>query len=115
MLRAGGFAPVDLALFGVAVLLPLDIWLRPTADQWSLAPDGLLIVMVLVIASLITLLLRRQSEHALVEWALSLGLALYVGGLMQFYFPLRRIPTEIPGFWVLALLILSWVCDSSAY
>ena len=34
---------------------------------------------------------------------------------MQFYFPLRRLPTDIPGFWVMALLGLSWVCDSSAY
>jgi phosphatidate cytidylyltransferase len=29
---------------------------------------------------------------------------------------LRRLPTEFPpGFWVIALLVLSWVCDSSAY
>jgi len=25
------------------------------------------------------------------------------------------LPTSFPGFWVMALLVLSWVCDSSAY
>jgi phosphatidate cytidylyltransferase len=115
MLRAGGYAPLDIPLFGVAVLLPLDAWLRPTADPWSVAPDGVLIVIVAVIVSLIGLVLRQSSQRAMVDWALSLALALYVGGLMQFYFPLRRLPTDFPGFWVVALLVLSWVCDSSAF
>ncbi len=48
-------------------------------------------------------------------WALSMSLGLYIGGLMQAYLPLRAIPTQFPGFWVIALLVLSWVCDSSAY
>ena len=60
-------------------------------------------------------MVRPTSERALVDWALSLGLALYLGGLMQFYMPLRRLPPSCPGFWVMALLVLSWVCDSSAY
>jgi phosphatidate cytidylyltransferase len=115
MLRSGGFASVDLALFSTAVLLPLDAWLRPPTDVWSVAPDGLVVVVVVVIVSLAWLLVRPSSERALVDWAVSLGLALYLGGLMQFYFPLRRLPTEIPGFWVMALLVLSWVCDSSAF
>lgn len=116
MLRTGGYVPMDAALVGLAVLLPLDAWLRPQADLWSLAPDGLLLLVVVVIASLVALVVRRTSDRALVDWALSLSLALYLGGLMQFYFPLRRLPTEtLPGFWVAALLVLSWVCDSSAY
>ena len=115
MLRTGGFASVDLALFGTAVLLPLDAWLRPQTDVWSVAPDGLVVVVVVVMVSLAWLVVRPSSERSLVDWALSLGLALYLGGLMQFYFPLRRLPTEVPGFWVMALLVLSWVCDSSAF
>jgi len=113
MLRTGGYAPVDLALFGVAVALPLDAWLRP--DARSLSTDGLPLLIVLVILSLVTLLIRPTSERALVDWALSLGLALYLGGLMQFYLPLRTLPTTFPGVWVMALLVLSWVCDSSAF
>ncbi len=116
MLRSGGYVPMDVPLVGLAVLLPLDSWLRPLPDIWTLAPDGLLLVVVMVIASLVALVVRPTSDRALVDWALSLGLALYVGGLMQFYLPLRRLPTEfLPGFWVIALLVLSWVCDSSAY
>jgi len=115
MLRKGGFAPIHLVLFGVAVGLPLDAWLRPAADASSPAPDGLTIVMLAAMAGLVTVLVHPRSERALIDWALSLGLALYLGGLMQFYMPLRAFGGGWPGYWVMALLILSWVCDSSAY
>ncbi|MCA1646131.1 MAG: phosphatidate cytidylyltransferase [Chloroflexi bacterium] len=114
LLRSGGYAPLDVALFGTAVFLPLDAWLRP--DAGSLGRDGLLLLGLVILVSLATLLLQPTSNRSLVGWALSMGLALYLGGLMQFYFPLRRLPTEVfPGFWVSALLVLSWVCDSSAF
>jgi phosphatidate cytidylyltransferase len=115
MLRAGGYRPLTGVLMGLSMLLPLDAWLRPAIDATSVAPDGLLIVEIAVILSLVALLVRRTIEHALVDWALSLGLALYLGGLMQFYMPLRGMSSPWPGFWVMALLVLSWVCDSSAY
>jgi phosphatidate cytidylyltransferase len=113
MLRTGGYLPHDLALFATAVGLPLDAWLRP--DSWALASDGVLLLVVIVLLSLMSLLRRPSVDRALVGWALSLGLALYIGGLMQFYMPLRDLPTTFPGFWVMALLGLSWVCDSSAF
>jgi phosphatidate cytidylyltransferase len=115
LLRTGGYAPVDLALFGTAVLLPMDAWLNP--DPRSLGSDGLLLLGFVVVVSLATLLLQPASDKSLVGWALSMGLGLYLGGLMQFYFPLRSLPTDVPfpGFWVMALLGLSWVCDSSAF
>jgi phosphatidate cytidylyltransferase len=108
MLRKGGFSPVDLTLFGVAVLLPLNAWLR-------LPVDGLSLLVGVAIASLALLLVHRTSERALIDWALSLGLALYVGGMMQFYMPLRAFSSSFPGAWVWSLLVLSWVCDSSAF
>ena len=83
--------------------------------MWTVAPDGLVLLIVVVMGSLAGLVLKPTSDRALVDWAVSLGLALYLGGLMQFYMPLRALPTESPGFWVMALLVLSWVCDSSAY
>jgi phosphatidate cytidylyltransferase len=113
MLRAGGYAPLDLALFGVSVALPLDAWLFP--DVWSLGTHANLLLIMFSIASLASLLLRPNSERGLVDWSLSLGLAVYLGGFMQFYLPLRAFSTSFPGFWVMALLVLSWVCDSSAY
>jgi phosphatidate cytidylyltransferase len=112
MLRAGGYAPLDWALIGLAALLPLDAWV---AQYWSAVPDGLVVITIVVVAGLVTLLVRPTSDRALVDWALSVGLALYLGCLMQFYMPLRALPTSLPGFWVMALLILSWVCDSCAY
>ncbi len=115
LLRSGGYAPLDIALFGTSVLLPLDAWLRP--DAGSLGSDGLLLLGLVIVVSLATLLFQPTSDRSMVGWALSIGLALYLGGLMQFYFPLRRLPTDLPfpGFWVMALLGLSWVCDSSAF
>jgi phosphatidate cytidylyltransferase len=115
MLRAGGYRPLTGLLIGLAMLLPLDAWLRPWPDAWSAAPDGFLIVEIGVVLGLIALLVRRSTEGALIDWALSLGLALYLGGLMQFYMPLRRVAADVPGFWVIALLVISWFCDSAAY
>lgn len=110
MLRAGGYVPVDWALVGLAALLPLDRWLF--ADTL----DPLALVTAVTVAALAAQLIRPTSERGLLDWALSVGLALYLGSLMQFYLPLRALPTSLPpGFWVMALLILSWVCDSCAY
>jgi phosphatidate cytidylyltransferase len=113
MLQVGGFLPHDLALFGIAVLLPLDAWLRPGDDR--LAGDGLLLVVLIVLVSLVQMVVWPRSDRDLVGWAMSLGLALYVGGLMQFYMPLRDMPATFPGFWVIGLLLLSWACDTSAF
>jgi phosphatidate cytidylyltransferase len=114
MLRSGGYVAHDLALFSTAVLLPLDAWLRP--DGGWLGSEALALLTIIVVISLVTLLFTSHIEGALVNWALSLALALYIGALMQFYMPLRHFPSaEFPGFWVIALLVLSWVCDSSAF
>ena len=112
MLRHGGYTPVDALLIGLATLLPLDAWLRPGPDSGT---DATLIVMVALLLSLAWMLVRPTSERALVDWALSLALALYLGGLMQFYLPLRGLPSGTPGAWVIGLLLLSWACDSTAY
>jgi phosphatidate cytidylyltransferase len=122
LLRAGGYAPMDVALFATAVLLPLDAWWHPDspvlgANGLSLGADSMLLIGLIVLVSLSALLFQPTSDRSLVGWALSIGFALYIGGLMQFYFPLRRLPTDVPfpGFWVMSLLGLSWVCDSSAF
>jgi phosphatidate cytidylyltransferase len=112
MLRRGGYSPIDWLLIGLASLLPFDAWL---AQFWPQAPDPIVVLIALSILGLATLLVHPTSDRALVDWALSLGLAVYVGGLMQFYLPLRAFSTTVPGAWVIALLVLSWVCDSSAY
>jgi len=109
MLRSAGYAPLDWLLIGLAVGLPLVNWLHE---------DTTLLVIIGVLASLAWLLIRPTSARPLVDWALSLALALYLGGFMLFYLPLRQLPSVFlanHGFWVMALLMLSWVCDSSAF
>ena len=113
MLRQGGYAPVDGVLLGLAIGLPLDAAVRGAGVGPIVAPDGMLLVTLAVVCGLIELVLRGDAERGMVDWALSIALALYVGGLMQFYMPLRRLPDG--GVWVVSLLVLSWVCDSCAY
>ena len=111
MLRQGGYAPLDGLLVGLAAALPLVTWLAPV---WPFVPDAVVILTIALILSLGWLVVH-PSERALVNWAVSLALALYLGGFMLFYMPLRAQPSNFPGFWVMALLVLSWVCDSSAF
>jgi phosphatidate cytidylyltransferase len=107
MLRSAGFVPLDWLLVGLSAALPLVSWLDA---------DTTLLVTMAVLASLAWLLIRPTSERALLDWALSLSLALYLGGFMLYYLPLRtQFPAPWPGFWVMWLMVLSWFCDSSAF
>jgi phosphatidate cytidylyltransferase len=124
MLRQGGYSPIDWLLIGLAAALPLAAWFsgfwstdaaRAGAFPPALAAlDPVLVLTVAVIVSLASLVVR-PTERALVDWSVSLSMALYLGGFMLFYLPLRAQPSIFPGFWVAALLVLSWVSDSSAF
>ena len=121
MLRKGGYVPLDGLLVALAAALPLSAWL---SGFWSSGaaflpggipgPDPVLVLTAALILSLAWLVFH-STERALVNWSVSLSLALYLGGFMLFYVPLRAQPSIFPGFWVMALLVLSWVCDSSAF
>jgi phosphatidate cytidylyltransferase len=115
MLKAAGHRPLDPVILGFSVLLPLDAWFLAPARRGEplFAADGTLLVGVLVLGSLMFALLRRRAEGAMVDWSLSIAGALYVGGLMQFYAPLRDRPDG--AFWVLTVLGLSFLCDSAAF
>jgi phosphatidate cytidylyltransferase len=106
MLRSGGYMPLDWLLVGLSAALPLATWV---------GADTTLVLTIALVASLASLLVHASSDRALVDWALSLALALYLGGFMLFYIPLRAFPSLWPGFWVMALMVLSWVCDSTAF
>jgi phosphatidate cytidylyltransferase len=124
MLRHAGCSPRDWLLVSLAALLPLSAWLSGFWAETSAAAGALSgtlpalePIVVLTIAVILSLawLVLRPTEHALVDWSVSLAMALYLGGFMLFYLPLRAQPALFPGFWVIALLVLSWVCDSSAF
>ncbi len=115
MLRSGGHEPLGALLIGLSGLLPLDAWLFTPDGSRSptVAPHGAIIVASAVVLSLLALMRRRRLDGALVDWSMSLALALYLGGLLAFYAPLRRL--EDGAFWVVTLLVLTWTCDTTAY
>jgi phosphatidate cytidylyltransferase len=115
MLRASGHVPLDPVLLGLSMFLPFHAWfLVPRHNGQPLfGTDGMVIVGIAVIVSLLLPMLRRHLENVILDWALSLSFALYLGGLMQFYAPLRDRPDG--AFWVISAVGLSWVCDSTAY
>lgn len=67
----------------------------------------------ILFAALAWIALRRQQGHGLLDWALTLAPALYVGGLLGYYPLLRSLPDG--GFWVQAVLGCTWAADIAAY
>ncbi len=106
MLQAGGYHPV----------LPLGVALSVGIVMDAVFPGQRVLLIVLAlgtIATLAWLMLRPDWSGALVDWALTIAPALYVGGLLQFFIPLREMADGT--FWVLTVLACSWSCDSAAY
>jgi phosphatidate cytidylyltransferase len=123
LFRVGGYEPrtavgliIGLALCGAAVLqgyLPFDI--------------GLAVVGATLVGSLIAEVARRDHGQGLVNWALTLVGAYYVGGLLLFFILLRRIETPLSGgwlgflniapgaAWIYTVLAITWLQDTAAY
>jgi phosphatidate cytidylyltransferase len=55
----------------------------------------------------------RRGGEGLLDWALTLAPALYVGGLLAYYPLLRLLPDG--GFWVQTVLGCTWAADIAAY
>ena len=72
---------------------------------------------LLVFLSLTALLIRKDHQGSLTDWALTLALPLYVAGLVQFFIPLRERTDAGPAFltWPGLVLITSWACDIAAF
>ena len=56
---------------------------------------------------------RREPGRGLLDWALTLAPALYVGGLLGYYPLLRELPDG--AFWVQAVLGCTWAADIAAF
>jgi len=106
MLRAAGFRPV----------MPLGLALTIAIILDALVTDARIMPAILVlamIAGLLQMMMRPDPAGAMVDWALTLAPAIYVGGTLHYLIPLRALPDGL--FWVLAAFCCTWMCDIAAF
>jgi phosphatidate cytidylyltransferase len=106
MLAGASFRPVRPVGFALVAGVALD----------ALATDARIMPAILVLGMLLSLLLmmaRTDTKGALVDWALTLSPAVYVGGTMHYLIALRWLPDGL--LWILIVLICTWVCDIAAF
>jgi phosphatidate cytidylyltransferase len=106
MLVGAGFRPIRPLGFSLAVVIALD----------ALATDVRVMPAILVLGMLFGLfaaMARTETQGALVDWALTLAPAVYVGGTMHYLIGLRWLPDGL--LWILLVLICTWVCDIAAF
>lgn len=66
-----------------------------------------------VVVAFVDQLRRDEAERALVDWALGVAAAAYVGLLLAYLAVLRGLPDG--ALWTTVLLLLVWANDSAAY
>lgn len=106
MLRAAGFRPV----------VPLGLALTVAIILDALATDARIMPAILVLAmivGLIYMMMRPDPAGAMVDWALTLAPAIYVGGTMHYLIPLRLLPDGL--LWVLIVFVCTWANDTAAF
>jgi phosphatidate cytidylyltransferase len=106
MLTGAGFRPFRPLGFLLVAVIALD----------ALATDVRVMPAILVLGMVIGLLLamgRQDTDGALVDWALTLAPAVYVGGTMYYLIALRWLSDGL--LWMLLVLICTWVCDIAAF
>ena len=106
MLSGAGYRPVR----SLGVVLSVAMVLVALATDARIVPA---VLMAAMLVGLFQMMARPDSVGALVDWALTLASALYVGGTMHYFIPLRALPDGL--FWILAVLVCTWVCDITAF
>jgi phosphatidate cytidylyltransferase len=123
-LAHGGFSPRVAIGIASGLLFCLAAAARPLLP---FDPAGLALALV-VCGTLIAELVRRDRESALVNWALTLAGACYVGWLFSHFILLRQLQTPLRpdswlaplhidagAAWVYAVLAITWLQDTGAY
>ncbi len=105
MLRKVEFAPFGALTIGLAVALPALGW-------WGGVSLDLLAILLATVAAL-ALAVRGASSRGPADWALTIAAAILIGGLLRCLVELRQRPDGI--WWVLAVLLGTWACDTAAY
>jgi phosphatidate cytidylyltransferase len=106
MLAGAGFHPIR----PLGVVLAAAIVLDGVTTDSSLLPA---ILVVAAVGGLLLMMTRSDTDGALIDWGLTLGSSLYVGGTMHYFVALRALPDGL--IWILTVLICSWVCDIAAF
>jgi phosphatidate cytidylyltransferase len=106
LMRKGGHQPSYTA--GLALVLAL------MAAAYSPRQDiGRFGIAAVLMGMMISAVLRRNVQGFLVDWALTLTGALYVGGLLGHLISLRALSH---GFeWIFLTCAVTWTCDTGAY
>lgn len=112
LMEAAGYRP-SLAVSALIMALLLAVARFP---EWNLLG---LVLAASVLLSLIWQLLRPPAGHPTQSWALTLGVALWLGWLISHFVQLRDLS---PAFglgigtrWLVLMFLVTWVNDSAAY
>ena len=105
LLARAGYEPC----WPLGVALTLGLAIAP-ATAPALLPHALAVA---TFGSLVWAAFRPGGRRGLLDWAVSLAPALYVGGLLGYYPLLRALPDG--GFWVQAVLGCTWAADVAAF
>jgi phosphatidate cytidylyltransferase len=106
MMRNAGYEPSYLAGLALIAVLMLDAY-YPNQGTWRWGAAG--VVMLLMVWQI----LQRDAQGFLVNWALTLAGALYVGALAGHMVSLRNLPQGLG--WLLLTFAATWTCDTAAY
>ncbi len=114
MLTGEGKHPLSLLSLGASLVFLLAAIL-PSAWRPSLIEGAISILLLLTFTWL--LLVRKTLDGALVDWALTLAVPLYIGWPLSFFMLLRGKQFGFaPGFWwVLVALLGCWAFDTAAF
>lgn len=107
MVSRGGYRPLYALQFGLTAFF--------VAGAAFLTPELILEGLALALVASLAWQLgsREHGGRPFLDWALSLGGALYVGLLSSQFVALRNLPGGLG--WTLLVLFPTWICDSFAY
>ncbi len=106
MLRRKGYRPFT--YWGMAVVVGLVLLVaRDPQERWL--PHALTLVVLLTLVRA----LAHRTEAPATDWALTVAVALYLGGLMRYALLLREYTNGLQ--WVVAALLTTWITDTGAY
>lgn len=129
---AGGAWYLGLAVFG-AIVASLEVFgMLSGAGYRPATPLGLALAVAIVLSAALSdarvlpaalilamlgglgwMMLREDTTGAILDWGLTLASALYVGGTLFYAVPLRALSDGL--FWVLGVMVCTWVCDIAAF